>query len=73
MEKINLMEVLPYIDPAGLTYEEWASVGMALKHEGLNASVWDEWSKSDSRYRPGECFRKWASFQEDTGDRKSVV
>jgi RecA-family ATPase len=67
MGKINLMEVLPYIDPAGLTYEEWASVGMALKHEGLSASVWDEWSKSDSRYRPGECFRKWASFQEDTG------
>lgn len=35
---------------------------MALKNEGLPVSVWDEWSRADSRYKSGECERKWESF-----------
>jgi len=60
--QLNIMEVLPYIDPALLDYQEWVNVGMALKHEGCTASDWDNWSKNDSRYHAGECFRKWDSF-----------
>ena len=52
-----------YIDPAMLTYQEWVSVGMAIKHEGLPVSVWDDWSKADRRYHAGECTKKWESFQ----------
>ena len=38
-------------------------VGMALKAEGFDLSVWDEWSSRDSRrYHPGECARRWNSF-----------
>lgn len=58
----DLNEALKYIDPAGCSYQDWINVGMALKHEGYSLSVWDEWSKSDSRYHPGECGRKWDSF-----------
>jgi len=60
--QLNIMEVLPYIEPALLDYQEWVNVGMALKHEGYTASDWDSWSKNDSRYHTGECFRKWGSF-----------
>jgi len=60
--QFNIMEVLPYIDPALLDYQEWVNVGMALKHEGYTASDWDDWSRSDPRHRAGECFRKWGSF-----------
>lgn len=36
---------------------------MALKHEGFTAMDWDNWSQSDSRYRSGECYKKWDSFE----------
>lgn len=35
---------------------------MALKNEGLPVSVWDSWSRADSRYHSGECEKKWESF-----------
>lgn len=59
---MNLKECLSYINPANLSYQEWVSVGMALKEEGYPCAVWDEWSKADSRYHSGECESKWESF-----------
>lgn len=61
--KLDLIELLEYIDPASLGYQEWVNVGMALKQEGYTAVDWDQWSQSDSRYHSGECFKKWESFQ----------
>lgn len=59
----NLKELLTYIDPALLDYQEWVNVGMALKHEGYSVDVWDDWSRRDSkRYHNGECNSKWESF-----------
>lgn len=59
----TILEQLRYIDPATLDYQDWINVGMALKHEGLDVSVWDEWSRSDSaRYHAGDCEKKWATF-----------
>ena len=64
MDKINLEEILEYIDPGSLTYTEWVNVGMGLKTEGYNCNVWDDWSRQDgSRYHPGECEKKWESFR----------
>lgn len=59
---MNIKEVLNYIDPALLDYTEWVNVGMALKQEGYSVDVWDEWSRADRRYHPGECQKKWESF-----------
>jgi len=64
MNKVDHIALLEYIDPTYLSYQEWVNVGMALKYEGYTASDWDDWSKRDSgRYRPGECFKKWTSFE----------
>ena len=41
-----------------MNYQEWNDVGIALKHENYDVSVWDE-----SRYHKGECFKKWETFQ----------
>lgn len=60
---VNLLEVLKQVDPSMLDYTEWVNVGMALKEEGYTAADWDEWSKSDARYKNGEVFKKWESFQ----------
>lgn len=66
--KLDLVALLGHVDPAYLSYQEWVNVGMALKYEGYTASDWDEWSRRDSgRYRPGECFKKWTTF-EGTGN-----
>lgn len=62
--KINILKLLDYIDPSYLDYQEWTQIGMALKHEGYTASDWDTWSKRDNhRYHPGECFKKWNTFE----------
>lgn len=63
-QRTDLLEIINYINPAMLDYQEWINVGMALKHEGYTAADWDAWSQGDSgRYHSGECFRKWESFQ----------
>lgn len=59
----NLGEMLDYIDPAVLDYQEWLSIGMALKDAGYDVSAWDSWSALDgARYHNGECEKKWRSF-----------
>ena len=59
----NLLELLEYIDPVGLEYQDWINIGMALKEEGYSAADWEAWSMRDSaRYHRGECVRKWNSF-----------
>lgn len=40
----NILEALKYIDAASTSYEEWVQVGMALKTEGYDWTVWDSWS-----------------------------
>lgn len=62
--KLDLLSLLEYVDPSYLDYQEWLNVGMALKQEGYTASDWEEWSKRDGqRYHPGECFKKWTTFE----------
>lgn len=62
----DLLELIKYIPPSDLEYQEWINVGMALKHEGYSVAVWDSWSKADSRYKEGDCEKKWKSFREGT-------
>lgn len=60
----DLKQALDYLSPAGLTYTEWAMVGMALKQAGLPCALWEQWSARDGgRYHKGECARKWESFR----------
>ena len=54
--------MLAAIPASSCSYQEWVDVGMALHHEGLPVSLWDDWSRDDSRYHAGECERKWRTF-----------
>lgn len=63
-QRTDLLEILDQIHPSELDYQEWCSIGMALKQEGYTAADWDRWSQRDAgRYHSGECFRKWGSFR----------
>lgn len=62
--RTDLLEVLNHINPVYLSYQDWVNVGMALKEEGYSSEDWEAWSRQDpARYHPGECNRKWNSFQ----------
>ncbi|WP_254173259.1 DUF3987 domain-containing protein [Planktothrix pseudagardhii] len=44
-------------------YEDWCTVGMILK--SIDESLlheWESWSRQSSKYKPGECDKKWKSF-----------
>ena len=60
----NILSALNRLACSDLTHDEWIRVGMALKAEGFDESVWDEWSSRDAaRYHAGECVRRWNSFR----------
>lgn len=64
MEKYNYSELLDYINPSGLEYQDWLNVGMALKYEGCPLEAWETWSSRDSkRFHPKECAIKWEGFR----------
>lgn len=58
----SILSALNALDVSSMTRAEWIAVGMALKEEGFPCSIWDDWSRNDRRYHPGECERKWAGF-----------
>lgn len=60
---LDLLEILEHVDPTKLDYQQWVNVGMALKDEGYSLADWDKWSSRDAaRYHPGDCEKKWRSF-----------
>lgn len=64
---MDLLTPLAYIRPSELNYQDWVNVGMALKEAGYSVSDWDDWSRDDSRYHPGECEKKWNTLQLKNG------
>ena len=57
---MDIIPLLDYINPDD--YKIWLDVGMALKNEGYSCNDWDVWSKKSSKYKSGECAKKWRSF-----------
>lgn len=60
--------MLDFINPSSLTYDDWLAVGMALKNIGMDYSDWEQWSRSDERFKDGECQYKWNGFDRDGYD-----
>lgn len=61
----DIIPLLKFIDPDE-NYETWLQVGMALKHEGHPLTIWEDWSRSGSKFHEGECEKKWNTFEEET-------
>ena len=69
----NLVTALNYIDVTSLSYEDWFKIGTALKTEGIDFVIWDNWSKNDSRYKATEMIKKWDSFKEGTVTGGTII
>jgi len=49
-------------------YDIWITVGQTLHSlDDSLLDVWDEWSKQSSKYKEGECHKRWLSFSQDGG------
>lgn len=60
--KEKAYELLSYIDP-DCGYDEWIKVGMGLHNQGFGFELWDEWSKSGTKYTPHSMMAHWKSFK----------
>ena len=56
---------LSHISP-DIGYDEWIKVGMALHQEGVPFYVWDEWSRTGTKY-DGNTKGHWKSFKATGG------
>lgn len=63
----HYLEAIKYISSDD--YQDWITVGMAMKHEGLSLHDWEEWSRSSPKYHEGDCAEKWRSFNENNGGK----
>jgi len=49
-------------------YDIWIAVGQSLHSvDDSLLDVWDEWSKQSDKYKEGECYKKWISFEKGNG------
>jgi hypothetical protein len=45
-------------------YDDWLAVGMALQSvDDSLLTDWDNWSRQSSKYKSGDCEKKWKSFK----------
>lgn len=58
--------MLSFISP-DVDYHTWIEIGMALHSEGYSLDVWENWSQTGSKYRQGDCYRRWAGFDKSAG------
>jgi len=62
LKEFRIRRMLDYINVVDGEYEKWLSVGMALKNEGFDCSLWEQWSRTQPDFKEGECESKWQGF-----------
>ena len=67
----ELRDALKYIDADD--YHNWINMGLALSTIGAKGfPIWDEWSATSSKYKPGETWHKWRSFRNDKANNLNI-
>ena len=70
-QRTDLLEIIDFINPASLDYQNWINVGMALKHEGYAAVDWDAWSRQDP-HRYQDVYKRQVDHRADRGPKGEV-
>lgn len=68
-----LIDALDYINPS-INYDDWFQIGTALKNEGLDFEVWNNWSsKAPEDYTSKKnCYSHWKSFNDPTPNAQKI-
>ena len=65
-EAVEAMWAMP--PEAADDYDIWITIGQSLHSvDDTLLDPWDEWSKQSSKYKEGECHRRWLSFSKAGG------
>ena len=62
LKRFRIERMLEHINVVDGEYEKWLSIGMALKNEGFECSLWEQWSRFQPEFKEGECESKWNGF-----------
>ena len=65
LKEFRIRRMLDYITVVDGEYEKWLNVGFALFNEGIDCSLWENWSRTQPDFKDGECERKWNGFHHD--------
>lgn len=65
LKEFRIHRMLDYINVVDGEYEKWLDVGFALFNEGMDCSLWEQWSRSQPDFKEGECESKWNGFHHD--------
>ena len=66
LKEFRIRRMLDYINVVDGEYEKWLGVGIALFNEGMDCSIWEQWSRTQPDFKEGECERKWNGFHHDS-------
>lgn len=63
----HIAEMLSFLDP-DMPRDEWLKIGMALNADRRDINLWIDWSsKSKTKFRLGDCEKRWKSFGKKHG------
>ena len=48
------------------SYEDWITIGMVCYNESEDMEIWNNWSRKSSKWKAGECQKKWSTFTKGT-------
>jgi hypothetical protein len=48
------------------SYEDWITIGMVCFNENEDVEIWNNWSRKSSKWKAGECQKKWSTFTKGT-------
>ena len=65
LKEFRIRRMLDYINVVDGEYEKWLNVGFALFNEGMDCSLWEQWSRTQPEFKEGECENKWNGFHHD--------
>lgn len=54
-------------------FKTWLEVGMALHASGEPCSTWENWSRRSSKFKDGECAKRWATFGNYSGSPVTIA
>lgn len=59
----NIQEILDTLTQSRVDdFKTWLEVGMALHASGESCATWENWSRRSSKFKDGECQKRWATF-----------
>lgn len=70
----DIQQILDSLSQARVDdFKTWLEVGMALHASGEPCSTWENWSRKSSKFKDGECAKRWATFGNYSGSPVTVA